>query len=70
MAKFDKVSVLNKIGSTGVVPVFYHSNVEVAKHVMKACYEGGTRAFRVYQQRRFCTRSLCRNCKTCNPGMS
>ena len=45
MAKFDKVSVLNKIGSTGVVPVFYHSNVEVAKHVMKACYEGGVRAF-------------------------
>lgn len=45
MAKFDKVSVLNKIGSTGVVPVFYHSNAEVAKHVMKACYEGGIRAF-------------------------
>lgn len=45
MAKFDKVSVLNKIGSTGVVPVFYHSNIEVAKHVMKACYEGGVRAF-------------------------
>lgn len=45
MAKFDKVSVLNKIGSTGVVPVFYHSNAEVAKHVMKACYEGGVRAF-------------------------
>lgn len=45
MAKFDKVSVLNKIGSTGVVPVFYHSDAEVAKHVMKACYEGGVRAF-------------------------
>ena len=24
MAKFDKIAVLNKIGSTGMVPVFYH----------------------------------------------
>ena len=45
MAKFDKVAVLNKIGSTGMVPVFYHKDVEVAKKVVKACYEGGVRAF-------------------------
>ena len=25
MAKFDKIAVLNKIGSTGMVPVFYHT---------------------------------------------
>ncbi len=45
MAKFDKVAVLQKIGSTGMVPVFYHKDVEVAKQVVKACYEGGVRAF-------------------------
>jgi len=45
MARFDKVSVLNKIGTTGVVPVFYNSDVEVAKQVVKACYDGGVRAF-------------------------
>ena len=45
MARFDKVSVLNKIGATGVVPVFYNSDVEVAKQVVKACYDGGVRAF-------------------------
>lgn len=45
MAKFDKISVLNKIGSTGMVPVFYHKDVEVAKSVVRACYEGGVRAF-------------------------
>lgn len=28
-----------------MVPVFYHSDAEVAKHVIKACYEGGVRAF-------------------------
>ena len=31
MSKFDKISVLNKIGSTGMVPVFYHKDAEVAK---------------------------------------
>lgn len=45
MAKFDKLAVLTKIGSTGMVPVFYHADAEVAKQVVKACYEGGVRAF-------------------------
>ena len=45
MSKFDKISVLNKIGSTGMVPVFYHKDAEVAKKVVKACYDGGVRAF-------------------------
>ena len=45
MAKFDKIAVLNKIGSTGMVPVFYHKDAEVAKKVVKACYDGGVRAF-------------------------
>lgn len=45
MAKFDKVAVLQKIGETGMVPVFYHKDAEVAKKVIKACYEGGVRAF-------------------------
>ena len=37
MAKFDKIAVLNKIGSTGMVPVFDHSDAEVARKVIKAC---------------------------------
>lgn len=45
MAKFDKIQVLDKIKDTGIVPVFYHSDVEVAKQVIRACYEGGVRAF-------------------------
>ena len=28
-----------------MVPVFYHADVDVAKNVLKACYEGGVRAF-------------------------
>ena len=45
MAKFDKLAVLQKIGETGMVPVFYHKDAEVAKRVIKACYDGGVRAF-------------------------
>ena len=45
MAKFDKLAVMQKIGETGMVPVFYHSNAEPAKKVIKACYDGGVRAF-------------------------
>lgn len=33
------------MAATGVVPVFYNSDAEVAKQVVKACYEGGVRAF-------------------------
>ena len=45
MAKYDKIQVLTAIGETGIVPVFYNGDVEVAKKVLKACYDGGIRAF-------------------------
>ena len=45
MARFDKQAVMAKMGQTGMVPVFYHKDAEVAKQVVKACYEGGVRAF-------------------------
>ena len=30
---------------TGLVPVFYHADATIAKQVLKACYDGGVRAF-------------------------
>ena len=45
MAKYDKLQVLQTIRETGIVPVFYHKDVETAKKVVKACYDGGIRAF-------------------------
>lgn len=45
MARFNKIQVLNAMSGTGMVPVFYHKDVEVAKNVVKACYDGGVRAF-------------------------
>jgi len=45
MAKFDKLAVMSKMAQTRIVPVFYNSDVEIAKKVVKACYDGGIRAF-------------------------
>ncbi len=45
MARYDKIQVLTTIEETGIVPVFYNSDPEVSKHVLKACYDGGIRAF-------------------------
>lgn len=45
MAKYDKIQVINTMAETGMVPVFYHACPETAKAVLKACYEGGVRAF-------------------------
>lgn len=39
------MQVLDAIVSTGMVPVYYNKDVEIAKQVVKACYEGGVRAF-------------------------
>ena len=45
MARYDKMQVMNKMASTGMVPVFYHPTPEVACQVMQACYDGGVRVF-------------------------
>ena len=45
MAKFDKIAVMQKIGAAPMVPVFYNKDLEICKNVVKACYDGGVRAF-------------------------
>lgn len=45
MAKFNKLETLGIIRNTGIVPVFYNKDVELTKNVVKACYDGGIRAF-------------------------
>jgi 2-keto-3-deoxy-6-phosphogluconate aldolase len=45
MAKYRKVDTIGIIKSTGIVPVFYNQDAEVTKKVVKACYDGGIRAF-------------------------
>lgn len=45
MAKYNKLQVLTAISETGMVPVFYSSDLQIAKNVVKACYDGGVKAF-------------------------
>ena len=43
MAKFTRLEVAAKMAETGMVPLFYHSDIEIAKKTLKACYDGGAR---------------------------
>lgn len=43
--KFNKIQILTAMKETGMVPVFYHADIEVSKNVLKACYQGGVRVF-------------------------
>jgi 2-dehydro-3-deoxyphosphogluconate aldolase / (4S)-4-hydroxy-2-oxoglutarate aldolase len=43
MAQFKRIQVINKILETGMVPIFYHHDIEVVTNIIKACYEGGIR---------------------------
>lgn len=45
MAKYNKLQVLEATASTGMVPVYYNKDIETAKKVLHACYEGGVRVF-------------------------
>jgi len=45
MAKYSRLKVLTTMIETGVVPVFYHSDPDVAAKVIAACADGGARCF-------------------------
>lgn len=45
MPGFDKIAVLSKMAQAPLVPVFYHGDAAIACRVVKACYDGGVRAF-------------------------
>jgi len=43
MAKYSRLEVAAVMKDTGMVPLFYHSDIELGKKVVKACYDGGAR---------------------------
>ena len=43
MARYTRIEVTNEILRGGLVPLFYHQDVEVAWGVVEACYRGGCR---------------------------
>lgn len=44
-AAFDPETVSAEMIRTGMVPVFYNSDIAVSRAVLKACYDGGVRVF-------------------------
>lgn len=69
MARFSRLKVWNTMLDKGVVPVFYHADIEVAKKVAAACFKGGLpmleftnrgdHAWEVFSElERFCAREL------------
>lgn len=43
MARFTRIEVAQKMGEQGMVPLFYHPDIELGKEVLRACYQGGAR---------------------------
>ncbi|MCB0476271.1 MAG: bifunctional 4-hydroxy-2-oxoglutarate aldolase/2-dehydro-3-deoxy-phosphogluconate aldolase [Flavobacteriaceae bacterium] len=43
MARYSRLEVASVMKETGMVPLFFHSDVELGKKVLKACYDGGAR---------------------------
>lgn len=43
MAKYSRIEVATIMKETGLVPLFFHEDAEVAKKVLKACHDGGAR---------------------------
>ncbi|NQU54355.1 MAG: bifunctional 4-hydroxy-2-oxoglutarate aldolase/2-dehydro-3-deoxy-phosphogluconate aldolase [Bacteroidetes bacterium] len=55
MAQFTRIEVALKMKESGMVPVFFHQDVEVCKKVVKACYDGGARLFEFTNRGDFAT---------------
>ena len=45
MARFTRIQVALKMAEAGMIPVFFHKDVEVCKKVLESCFKGGIRLF-------------------------
>ena len=43
MAQFTRLEIAQIMKDTGMVPLFYHKDIEISKKVITACYTGGAR---------------------------
>lgn len=43
MARFSRLQVAQTMADNGMVPLFYHGDIELGKEVLAACYRGGAR---------------------------
>jgi 2-dehydro-3-deoxyphosphogluconate aldolase/(4S)-4-hydroxy-2-oxoglutarate aldolase len=47
MANYTRLEVYNAMLSSGLVPLFYHPDIEIAKEVVKACQKGGAKLIEI-----------------------
>ena len=43
MAQYSRIEVANVMKENGMVPLFYHPDIELGKSILKAVYDGGSR---------------------------
>lgn len=43
MAQFTRIEVAQAMQETGMIPLFFSRDLELSKHVLEACYNGGAR---------------------------
>jgi 2-dehydro-3-deoxyphosphogluconate aldolase/(4S)-4-hydroxy-2-oxoglutarate aldolase len=43
MAQFTRLEVAQAMKETGMIPLFFHNDLELSKNILKACYDGGAR---------------------------
>lgn len=43
MAQFTRIEVAAAMKETGMIPLFFNSDIELSKNVLRACYQGGAR---------------------------
>jgi 2-dehydro-3-deoxyphosphogluconate aldolase/(4S)-4-hydroxy-2-oxoglutarate aldolase len=72
MANYTRLEVAQVMKDNGMVPLFYHNDIEVAKAVTKACYDGGARLLEFTSRGDFAHEifgELAKYCREELPGM-
>lgn len=68
----ERLKVIQLIEEQGMVPLFFHSDIEVCKQVVKACYDGGARLLEFTSRGTFAHEvfsELSKYCRANLPGM-
>lgn len=45
MARFTRTDVIVRMRETGIIPIFYHKDIETCRNVIKASFAGGLKVF-------------------------
>src|SRR5690606_10069920 len=72
MSQFSRIEVAQAMKDSGMVPLFFHSDIELSKSILKACYKGGARLMGFAARGYLANECFCELTKyaiKCLPGM-